>query len=127
MCDSPSLTLSVIRDCIRFVLIHSQAQSTYDFTLPRLACARENPHSSVPRLNFKNLVGYFFGINTQIPYFLCNNIFCFYKLSLFRKAAVSLSFFPYNVSHSKQATVFSFPHILPTVSVHPLLRGPLFS
>jgi len=47
--------------------------------------------------------------------------------TLFKQAGGSLSFLPCNVSHSKQAALFSFPHLLSEVSLHPLLRGPLFS
>jgi len=48
--------------------------------------------------------------------------------SLFKQAAISLSLLPCTVSYSKQATVFSFPHLLLLpFQFYPLLRGQLFS
>jgi len=56
----------------------------------------------------------------QIPSFCSKIFFTFVKLSLFKQAAISLSFLYWNVIHSKQAA-------LSAVSIHPRQRGLLFS
>jgi len=63
----------------------------------------------------------------QIPYF-CNTLsFTFQAQSLFKQAAVSLSFLHNNVSHSTQAAMFSFLHLLfPPFQFYPLPRDQQF-
>jgi len=45
----------------------------------------------------------------QTPYFLHYDIFTFQAQIPFKQAAVRLSFFPCNLSHSKQSAFISFP------------------
>jgi len=47
--------------------------------------------------------------------------------TIFFTFASSKTFLPCNVSHAKQAAVFSFPLIISAISAHPLLRGLTFS
>jgi len=51
-------------------------------------------------------------VYAQTHSFSLYDIFHFYKLSLFNQAAICLSSLPSNLSHSKQAAMFSFPHFI---------------
>jgi len=50
------------------------------------------------------------------------------ECSYYRSTRSNTLFSRYDISHSKQAAVFSFPHFsFPPFLIHPLLRGPTFS
>jgi len=61
---------------------------------------------------------------------LCSKtlFFALQYFSLFKQAGVSLYLLPCKVSHSKQAAILSFPHLLfPPFQFNPLPRDQLFS